>query len=211
MARISITLTCLLLLCLTCESTKSSYQRIATKLSLLEQAQVNDFSSAEALFNTLHRVDSLKQEADQLLPTDDPRRLEHPYSPILNRLRDYQLYLQEYQSKASLYNIASHLQRVLAQEATPLEEKSSQCLAFLQAAPDYYRGAKIKLIQADSSELRLAIRKQILGLNFLGSTYTDSIRQLPEARQQTRDIETCRYAIKDYIAWCNSQLIEQSQ
>jgi hypothetical protein len=211
MTRLRFTCIGLLLLCLSCESTKGRYQKIASELSRLEQAQLNDFSSPAALFKALQQVDSLQQTADQLLPTDDPRRLEQPYSPILNRLRDYQLYLRQYQSRASLYNIAGHLQRVLAQEGTPLEEKSSQCRAFLQEATAYYQGAKVKLISADSSELRLAIRKQILGLNFLGSTYADSIRRLPEAQQQDRDIETCRYAIKDYIAWCNSQLIEQSQ
>ncbi|HKK76547.1 MAG TPA: hypothetical protein VJ953_15840 [Saprospiraceae bacterium] len=199
----------MLLLGLSCQSAKSSYQRIAADLSLIEQSEFNDFSSAERLQAALYSVDSLIQVADDLLPKEDPRRLEHPFSPILNRLYQYRAFLQTYQSDASLYNIGGHLQIELTRGKGPKSEKINRCQAILRKAPEYYQAAKTKLAQADTSKLRLAIRKQIRSLEFLNKTYTDSLQHLNQ--DQEEDVQHCRYAIKDYIAWCNSQLIEQSQ
>lgn len=202
----------ILLLITSCQPARRGYQRIAAELARLEGSSLNDFSPPDSLQQAIATVDSLLREANELLPQDDPRRFEHPFSPVLNRLKQYRAYLQAYQTDASLYNIGGYLQRELSQGNTPLTEKIARCQPFLRKAPEYYQAASRKLVQPDSGKLRLAIRKQIRGLQLLDNSYTDSLRRRnPNSPQEEQYVQSCRYAMKDYIAWCNSQLIEQSQ
>lgn len=193
-----------------CQSVKKSYQRIAADLAQIESYGIDDFSTPDSLHQAMLAVASLLQEAEDLLPEGDPRRLEHPFSPILNRLTQYQSYLLQFQSDPSLYNIGGHLQLALSQNEKPESDQLARCEALLTKAPDYYQDAKVKITKPDSAKLELAIQKQIRSLQLIEDEYAKIQHSLVIDQQQTV-IQACRYALKDYIAWCNSQLIEQSQ
>lgn len=205
------------LLCLTialnsCHSVENTFQRIAADLTLVEQSNISTYSPFDSLVLAIHLVDSLQTQADQILPIDDPKRLETPYSQILNRLVTYQQHLEDLQQNASLYNIGAELQRLITQPKLPIAAKMENTQEILRIAPNYYEQAKLKLIHPDTSSLQLAIRKQILGIHFLNNNYPDSlIKAQLMAEPFDTLVEECRFAMKDYIAWCNSQIIEQSQ
>lgn len=203
---------CYLFLLLTaCQSTSKSYQKIAVELSRIEQQEWSDFSPADSLAQALQAVDSLLQEAEALLPPHDSRRQKQPYAPILSQLYQFQAYLQQFQKDPALYDMGRHLSEELTRENSPIEERINRCQPMLRSATDYYQSAKRKLLQPDSTQLRRAIQIHIHNLRFLSQSYLDSLQQLPYSKQAESLVQTCRFAMKDYIAWCNSQLIEQSQ
>lgn len=201
-----------MLLLVGCQSVDRSFQRIAAHLTKIEQSQIDIDSPADSLQWAITAVDSLQSQAQLLLEEADPRRLQTPYSQILNRLNTYHSFLEKFEQDASLYSIGGELQQLLSQPNLPLKEKIAKSQAALEKAPQYYQQARLKLSEPDTASLQLAIRKQILGIHFLENNYPDS---LTEARLDKEKYESlinrCRFAMKDYIAWCNSQIIEQSQ
>ena len=193
-----------------CQSTQRSCEQLAHELNQLSLTEIDDFTPAHQLQHQLDSIDLLRQTAEDLLPPDDLRREQACFANLWQQLTEQQALLKGYQSNPSLYRMGAHLQKALSQTTQSLQNRLEHCHVLLQTAPDYYQSAKIKISQADSNLLAQAIADHLSDISFLQRSYRDSL-PADFALAQQADIQACYYAMKDYLAWCNSQLIAQSR
>ena len=83
-----------------------------------------------------------------------------------------------------------------------------------EAGP-YYQRARQKLTAPTKAHCRLALEKHILGMAFAGTelqaaVIRSELQESEKARLQ-KDLHAARLAIKEYIGWCNSQMIQSPE
>lgn len=193
-----------------CQSTQRSCEQLAYELNQLRLTEIDDFTPANQLQQKLDSTKLLLETAADLLPPDDSHRKQPCLANLQQQLTEQQVLLKDYQSNPSLYRIGKYLQKELSQTTPSLQARLEHCHTLLQTAPDYYQSAKIKINRADSGLLVEAITAHLHDIRFLQGSYRDSLPPAIALAQQA-DIQACYYAMKDYLAWCNSQLIAQSR
>ena len=103
------------------------------------------------------------------------------------------------------------MQTILNDPDLELAPRLDSIMVVLDNSGSFYREAKDKLADMPASRLELAIRKQGAGLRLLNGSFLDSLKKAEYTHAHPNDLLlNANLAIKDYIAWCNSQLIEQA-
>lgn len=112
----------------------------------------------------------------------------------------------------SLYNIGSRAKAILANTKLPLDQRFTQIDMQLAKAKVYYDIAKKNLRQPDIEKTELAIRKQMLTLQFLQTEWADSLNRTiftePQHQKIVQNCTQAQVAVKDYIAFCRSIIFE---
>lgn len=136
----------------------------------------------------------------------EPERADyHQFRNELLRLRD-QLITQQYDP--ALYNLGGELMPLLADTLRPVAERNRLLSRYLAQAPAYYDSAKAILRTPDPGRLQLAVRKQRKSLLLLDQELTGFLS--PPARDSLEPlIRQARFAVKDYLAFCESLLFER--
>ena len=197
---------------------QTNYNKLKQIDQLLRQAlqdkeKIDDFATARQLTDVYHRVDSLTQAFKFYFELEKRPKIQRQLAPTLEQSIDYLKQLQAYQSDASLYNLGAQLKIHLIQTGKNNKEKSQTIDSLLKQAPFYYQEAQQKLKSPNADQLRLAIRKQIAGLSFLEGELQDSIESYNSktaiSQEWHNSVDLARLALKDYIAWCNSQYLNE--
>lgn len=174
---------------------------------------ISDTSKVESLLRHLEKTEELSAQLDGLQPTLQNDKQRKTYQALRRELDALQRQWQAYREDPSLYNIGGHLKRILVQREHPLTQRIDTLRQILQYTPDYYRSARTKLDRPAPPKLELAMRKQRAGLRFLNKELPDSLEKVPldgaEAAVLAAAMNEARLALKDYLAWCNSLLIER--
>jgi hypothetical protein len=208
----SVSLLLLTFLALACNGPAKRFQILERKLSAAETQRLDDFSPDSLLQSALINSQVLKKDIEVLLTEIKESQSNLPYYQLDQRLSTYLQQLEKLQQDASTYNLGGHLKVALSQKNKTLQEKLITCDSLLDLAPLYYASAQQKINQAIPERLSLAIRKQALGIYLLNNELQDSLAELnwtAEERQLWQERTTrAQRSMKDYIAWCNSRLID---
>lgn len=200
----------LLLLVSACQKPTRQFKQLEQGLSLEEAHTLNDFTPDSILEKAWQNGQTLKQELTILSEQLKQQQSDLPYYQLSQRLEGHLKQIKLLQNDASLYNLGGHLKVALSQTQSPIENRLLTCDSLLSKAPAYYAAAKQKLKTPLPDRLELAVRKQVLGLYFLTNHLPDSLATLKVGQQENWQKNTvmAKRAMKDYIAWCNSQLID---
>ena len=199
----------LLLMC-SCSNTAQKFKQLEQQLNIAERQEIDDFSTDSLLVAAWKVGKHLEQNLASLRDEIKQKKSALPYYQLEQRLATHLQLIDQFRKDASLYNLGGHLKVALSLPNQPLATRLSTCDSLLALAPTYYAAAKIKLTEPLPERLNLAIRKQRLGLYFLNGALQDSIAKFDQDVQKSWEqprIEAQR-AMKDYLAWCNSQLID---
>ncbi len=202
-------LICLIALPFSCRNTTQDFIKIADRVDRTALDRLV-WSSPSTMDTPEHLMDSLNQQLVLL----NQKGVEHPrYFEITNRVVDYKQQIQNYRNDASLYNLGGEVKAILAKVIEPSNRRDT-IAQVLSNAQSYYQFAQAKIQAPSTSKLKLSIRKQIAGLEFLNQDFKKEIalENLSEANQEAwlKKIQNASLAIKDYVAWCNSQIVESS-
>lgn len=200
----------LLLLATACQKTTRQFRQLEHRLSIEKIQHLDDFTPDSLLEKAWYNGQNLKQELSILSEQLQQQQSDLPYYQLTQQLEDHLKQIDLLQSDASIYNLGGHLKVALSQPQTALASKLLTCDTLLSQAPDYYAAAKDKLQHPLPERLELAVRKQVLGLYFLANHLQDSLATLDLDQQENWQKNTllAQRAMKDYLAWCNSQLID---
>ncbi len=139
---------------------------------------------------------------------------QQEWNKIAQELASRKKELEQLRSDPSLYNIGGRAKVILANAKTPLNQRLTQIDAQLAKFKSYYDIAKANLRHPDIEKTQLAIRKQLLTLQFLQTELTDSLNRSTFAEPQQQKIVQHRtqaqIAVKDYIAFCRSIIFEHN-
>lgn len=193
-----------------CQNTKRQFEKLAQQIELSKSEIINDFSADSTLEKAWQNGQILQQELVLLKEQIFQQKSDLPYFTLEQQLTEHLADLQQLQSDASIYNLGGHLKVALSEPQQNLKTKLRTCDSILQSSQNYYSSAKLKLDQPNPERLKLAIRKQALGIYFLNGPLQDSLANLGLDTSETWQAKTsfAQRAIKDYLAWCNSQLID---
>lgn len=193
-----------------CSNTARQFKQLEQQLSAAELRGINDFSPDSLLVTAWEEGKTLDQSINLLSDKIKNQKSDLPYFQLEQRLVTHLKLIDQFRTDASIYNLGGHLKVVLSQQNQSLPTKLLQCDSLLVLAPSYYTAAKTKLRAPNPERLSLAIRKQKLGLFFLNGALQDSIASLDQSAQMNWQKTTisAQRAMKDYLAWCNSQLID---
>lgn len=194
----------------TCDHPDRQFKELAQELNTLESQELNDFSRDSLLDTAWEQAQILKQDLALFIQKINPQTSDLPYYQLEQDLEDLLDQIDQLRSDPSLYNLGGHLKVAIAQPQQTLEQKILVADSLLGLAPNYYKAAKRKLTHPQAERLNLAVRKQALGIYFLNGAFQDS---LAVAGLDTQVIwreksKATERAMKDFIAWCNSQLID---
>ena len=180
-------------------------------LGVLTQ-NISDTSSVGALGEAAQKLAQIQKDLEELSKQIKQEALSEKAQILKQELEQYAPSILAHQQDPSLYNLAGRMKVVLANTEAPFPQRIDQIAKLLQIAPSYYEAAKNKLLPSSIPQLELAIRKQSLGLRFLQQELPDSLAQLDWAPQDHASFSGlqngAQLAIKDYIAWCNSQIMD---
>ncbi|MEO0341027.1 MAG: hypothetical protein AAF242_17675, partial [Bacteroidota bacterium] len=180
-------------------------------------AETLDSSSSDQLdWTTPAHLDSIEQLMDslntELLFMGEKGYKHSRYFEISNQVRDYQRKIQNHRKDPSLYNLAGHVKALIADSTQP--NRLDLAAKTILKAPVYYEHAQTKMNTPNPARLKLSIRKQIAGMAYLNEDFKKEIgfEQFTQSDQEVwrKNIQVASIAIKDYVAWCNSQIVESS-
>lgn len=124
---------------------------------------------------------------------------------LISRLDNEWRQLWAYRTDPSLYNLGGIVKSRLARTDQPLEDRLDDIAELLLQAGNYYAQAQQNLYDIQTDRLRLAVQKQLLGLQFLERDLMDSVRQaaLPVVAWRAK-IDDAAREIRSYLAFCQS-------
>lgn len=193
-----------------CDHPDRQFKQLTQELNTLKSQVLNDFSRDSLLDTAWEQTQILKQDLALLIQKINTQTSDLPYYQLEQDLEDHLDQIDQLRSDPSLYNLGGHLKVTIAQPQQTLEQKLLAADSLLSLAPNYYTAAKRKLTNPQAERLNLAVRKQALGIYFLNGAFQDS---LAVAGLDTQGVwreksKATERAMKDFIAWCNSQLID---
>jgi len=119
---------------------------------------------------------------------------------------------KQYEWDPSYYNVAGELKWLLASNYAPLPTRLKAISQKLDKTDLYYEAAKSNLQQVSIKSTLLAIDKHIKGFQFLNGELRDSLKSVTitpiEKKELEVNIQKAKYAIKDYLAFCESLKFE---
>ncbi|MBK8656530.1 MAG: hypothetical protein KBG02_02645 [Haliscomenobacter sp.] len=113
------------------------------------------------------------------------------------------------------YNLPGRWKALLSNPELSNREIGELLKKQLPEAGPYYQRARQKLTAPTKAHCRLALEKHILGMAFAGTelqaaVIRSELQESEKARLQ-KDLHAARLAIKEYIGWCNSQMIQSPE
>ncbi|MBK8877334.1 MAG: hypothetical protein IPN74_01915 [Haliscomenobacter sp.] len=110
------------------------------------------------------------------------------------------------------YNLPGRWKALLSNPEFSNQEIGELLKKQLPEAGPYYQRARQKLTAPAKDQCRLALEKHILGIAFIDSELQEAIAksgfQESEKAQLRKDLHAARLALKEYIGWCNSRMIQ---
>lgn len=193
-----------------CDQPARQFKQLEQELNTLESQVINDFSRDSLLNTAWEKAQILKQHLALFTRKINTQTSELPYYQLEQDLEVYLDQIDQFRLDPSLYNLGGHLKVTLEKPQQTLEQKLLVADSVLRLAPSYYTAAKRKLTNPQAERLNLAVRKQALGIYFLNGAFQDSLAVAGLDTQVTwkKKSKATERAMKDYIAWCNSQLID---
>lgn len=193
-----------------CDNSARQFKHLEQEFRTLESQTLNDFSRDSLLETAWKKAQIINQDLSLLTEQINTKTSDLPYYQLEQGLETYLGRIDQLRSNPSLYNLGGHLKVALAQPQQTLMQKLETSDSLLSVASSYYSAAKRKLTKPEADQLNLAVRKQALGIYFLKGALQDSLALAGLDKQvvwQEKSKATER-AMKDFIAWCNSQLID---
>lgn len=159
----------------------------------------------------LHEYEVFLEEAIQrlqsLATTDPPTALKPAIESLRKQLVSAQVQTHALHQDPSLYNLPARWEPVLKDKNATYENLLLQ----LKEAPAYYASVRQLLTTPDPLFCQKAIEEHIAGLSVLNQLSLHIEQSSLNAASKTSlqlALSQTKIAIKDYIAWCNSQAIE---
>ncbi len=162
--------------------------------------------------------ESLQAFAEELTAIDtlalSPLKKEK-YAKIKKALEQQIRWVRQLHSAPSLYNLPEKWRALLSNPEFSQREIEAILNKELPQAGPYYLRARRKLIAPARDQCRLAMEQHIPGIAFLDTELLDFVSNAgfsePEKTRLRKSLLTARLAMKEYIGWCNSQMLRQSE
>ncbi len=193
-----------------CDNSARKFKHLEQEFRTLESQILDDFSRDSLLETAWKKGQIIKQDLTLLTEQINTKTSDLPFYQLEQDLEEYLSHIDQLRSDPSLYNLGGHLKVTLTQAQQTLMQKLATSDSLLSLASNYYAAAKHKLTKPQAERLNLAIRKQALGIYFLKGPLQDSlvIAGLDKQVVWQEKSKSTERAMKDFIAWCNSQLID---
>ncbi len=137
---------------------------------------------------------------------------QRAYQKIQNVVEQKSRRLIIYRTDPSIYNIGGELKRLLSKEDLHLAGKMDSINLVLFNSSSYYAEARNNIYRPLPAKARLGSEKQLLTLEFIQGPLLDSIAKAPTGlllkKELMKNLEKCRLATKDYLAYCVSLWFE---
>lgn len=169
--------------------------------------------SCDSIQNLLYLVDSFSMALDQMPSKGWSAQYITQKSKLKLQLEEQYNFLNALRTDPSLFNIGGKLQQNLTLQPLAPPKKHQLIQRNLGQAANYYIEARKCLTDTQAERAKLAIEKQLSSLSALEGKLVDSLeqwrQQYPDMDLLQRERRICRLAIKDYLAFCRSVVVNE--
>lgn len=196
-----------------------------TRLKKLNREFDNQYKTISPIFpgwpeyvtpESLNHLSDFLEQFEYKLLAIDPQALsaEHrvEFQHLHTEFTAAQLLLQQLQTDPSHFNLPFRWQALFSN--TPSSSQLLALLPQLKAGTAYYQNIRPLLSNPDPQLCRKAVEEHIQTLPYLNNLTTQiqkSALDPPQKSQLQLALTQLKIAVKDYIAWCNSQAFEKNQ
>lgn len=153
---------------------------------------------SDSILNVLHAVD----------PNTLPENERTDYYIIENELEYTQWQINElkaHQWNPTYYNVAGSFSKMLTENYDSLKNRLYNFSIKLKSVPDYYKAAKLQIINPTTEHTKLAIQQNLGGLSVFTEDLPNAIEEANltdlQKEQILKDAALAIQAIKDYTQW----------
>lgn len=145
-------------------------------------------------------------------PLSLPSARKETYVQLKKALEETVRQTASLRDNPALYNLPGRWKALLSNPEFSNQEIGELLKKQLPEAGAYYQRARQKLTAPTKAHCRLALEKHILGIAFLDRELEEAISrsgfQEAEKAHMRKDLQAARLALKEYIGWCNSQMVQ---